>query len=117
MKKNNKSKKIKYNRKRVFYDAKRFALVGVPYPVALVEAWRAEKFRTLKLMLSTGLVEFTFQAAGKAVQKVIGTTMPHAIPAKQRIAPKSEVAYVKVFDTQLEAWRSINSSTSDIEIL
>jgi hypothetical protein len=109
--------KPKFDRKRVFYDAKRFALVGVPYPVALKEAWRAEKFRVLKRLLATGVVEFQFQEAGKQVQRIVGTTMPHLLPADQRVAPKSEMAYVRVYDTTLEAWRKINSSTSDIEFV
>jgi len=110
-------RKPKYNRKRVMYDARRFALVGVPYSIALKEAWRAEKFRVLKKMLSTGLVEFSFRQAGAHMQKVIGTTVPHAIPKKARALPKSNSAFVSVYDTQLAAWRSINTSLTEISIL
>jgi len=108
-------RKAKYNRKRVYYDAKRFSLVGVPYPIALKEAWRAEKFRVLKQMLATGLVEFSFKQAGAQMQKLTGTTMPHAIPIVDRTPVKHQFPYVRVYDTKLHAWQNINTSTADIQ--
>jgi hypothetical protein len=111
-------RKPKCNRKRVLYDAKRFALVGVPYSIALKEAWRVEKFRVLKQMLATGIVEFRFKQAGAAMQRMTGTTMPHAIPKQARALPiVDRRAYVSVFDTEQGAWRNLNVSTVDLEFV
>lgn len=110
--------KVKYDKKRVLRDAYKFVLVGVPQEIALEESWRAEKIRVLKRMMATGIVEFNLKEAGKQVQHLIGTTAPHLIPKKNKtIIPKFEGAYVNLFDTEHKAWRRINKSIAEIEIL
>lgn len=112
--------KHKYDRARVISDAKRFTYVGVPYSVALKEAWRAEKLRVLKRLLASGIVEFTLREAGKAVKKVTATTVPHLIPAaKRQIMPKitSIDPYVHIYDTKEDKWTRLNNSTADVEIV
>lgn len=116
-----KHKSSKYDRARVIADAKRFTYVGVPYSVALKEAWRAEKLRVLKRMLAAGVVEFTFKEAGAQVQRVIGTMVPHLIPAKQKATKPTRTTpietHVAVYDTKEDKWKQLNVSTADIEIL
>lgn len=108
--------KSPFDRKKILNDAKRFAIIGVPYSVALKHAWREEKLRILKRKLASGIVEFQLKEAGKELTKVFGTTVPHLVPADKRQHTPAGAPYFQLFDTKLQAWRSINKTTADIEL-
>lgn len=111
--------KIKYDRARIALEAKRFTYVGVPYSVALKEAWRAEKLRVLKRLLASGVVEFRLREAGKLIRDIAATTVPHLIPINKRQLLPRKVSttdpYVRIYDTKEDKWTTLNNSTADIE--
>jgi len=91
-------------RARIVRDARRFNLVGLPYKVALAESQKEERLRVLRKMLSTGIVDITFKAASKKLQRALGTTMPAFVPKRKIEAPRSK-NLLNFYDVQLKGWR------------
>ena len=107
-------RKPKYDRSKVIIQATRFTFVGIPFKVAMKEAWKEEKLRVLKAMLRSGVVQFTFKTAAQQLRKAKGTTCKKKIP---NIPPPLDVKTLfNFYDVKKQGWRKFEKNSELITI-